>query len=48
MRGGAPPEIRTPDIYRGVAPFVAIQVLALIALWNFPGIVTWLPDLILG
>ena len=48
IRGVAPPEIRTPDIYRGVAPFVGIQVLALIVLWNYPGIVTWLPDLILG
>ena len=48
IRGVAPPEIRTPDIYRGVAPFVAIQILALVLLWNYPGIATWFPKLILG
>ena len=48
IRGVAPPEIRTPDVYRGVAPFVAIQILAMVVLWNFPGIVTWFPELILG
>lgn len=48
IRGVAPPEIKTMDIYRGVMPFVLIQILALVILWNFPGLVTWLPGLILG
>lgn len=46
LRGVAPPSIRTGDIYRGVIPFVAIQLilLALMALW--PQLVTWLPGLL--
>jgi tripartite ATP-independent transporter DctM subunit len=46
LRGVAPPEVSTADIYKGVIPFVGIQILALILLWIFPGIVTWLPHLI--
>ena len=46
LRGVAPPSVTTGDIYRGIWPFVLIQVLGLILLWNFPGIVTFLPDLL--
>ncbi|MEM7193754.1 MAG: TRAP transporter large permease subunit [Pseudomonadota bacterium] len=46
LRGVAPPGISTGDIYRGIWPFVAIQVIGLIILWNFPVITTFLPDLI--
>ena len=44
LRGVAPAEIRTKQIYRGVAPFIAIQVLALLLLVRFPALATWLPD----
>ena len=47
IRGVAPPEIATVDIYRGVAPFVAIQLLGLVILAYHPVLATWLPDLIL-
>ena len=48
LRGVAPPSIRTADIYRGVAPFVVIQLalLAVLALW--PELATWLPDKVYG
>ena len=48
LRGVAPAEVRTIDIYRGVVPFIAIQLLALglLALW--PGFVTWLPNQLYG
>ncbi|MGW8227364.1 MAG: TRAP transporter large permease [Gammaproteobacteria bacterium] len=48
LRGVAPAGIQTMDIYRGVVPFIAIQLLALglLALW--PGLATWLPSLIYG
>ena len=48
LRGVAPPEVRTGQIYRGVIPFVLIQLatLGLLALW--PELVTWLPDRIYG
>ena len=48
LRGVAPPEITTSQIYRGVIPFVAIQLLALLLLAAFPELVTWLPGKIYG
>ncbi|MDG4647574.1 TRAP transporter large permease subunit [Roseibacterium sp. SDUM158017] len=46
LRGVAPPGVTTGHIYRGVLPFVGIQVLGLALLWLFPGIVTIVPDLL--
>jgi len=46
LRGVAPPEVTTGQIYRGVVPFVSIQILALIILAIFPDLVTWLPDML--
>lgn len=43
LRGVAPAEVRTTEIYRGVIPFVLIQLAMLAALWFFPAIATWLP-----
>jgi len=48
LRGVAPASITTMEIYRGVAPFVAIQILALGLLASFPAIATWLPHVIFG
>jgi len=48
LRGVAPPEITTPQIYRGVIPFVVIQIFALFLLAVFPDLVTWLPNKIYG
>jgi len=46
LRGVAPPEITTGMIYRGVIPFVALQVLAIVALFLFPELATWLPSVL--
>ena len=46
LRGVAPDSIRTAQIYRGVLPFITIQVLLLLALAAWPGLVTWLPTLL--
>jgi len=46
LRGVAPKEVTTGHIYRGVFPFVIIQVVGLGILWFFPGIVTIVPELI--
>lgn len=43
LRGVAPAEVRTTDIYRGVIPFVAIQLLALLLIAIWPALATWLP-----
>ena len=48
LRGVAPEGITTGHIYRGVVPFVIIQVVALALFWAFPGIVTVVPDIILN
>ncbi|MCH8943542.1 MAG: TRAP transporter large permease subunit [Proteobacteria bacterium] len=48
LRGVAPPEVSTAQIYRGVIPFVAIQLFALLLIAVFPELVTWLPGKIYG
>ena len=48
LRGVAPPSVTTQQIYRGVIPFVLIQLGALLLLALFPGLVTWLPGRIYG
>ncbi len=48
LRGVAPPQVRTADIYRGVAPFIALQLLCLLLIWMMPGLATWLPKTLYG
>ena len=47
LRGVAPDSIKAIDIYKGVIPFIFIQILMLILLSIFPIIATWLPNKIL-
>ncbi|ASM71349.1 MULTISPECIES: TRAP transporter large permease [Roseobacteraceae] len=48
LRGVAPPELPTSAIYKGILPFVLLQIVAIAILFAFPQIVTWLPRLIAG
>ncbi|MEZ5757195.1 MAG: TRAP transporter large permease subunit [Emcibacteraceae bacterium] len=49
LRGVAPEDkVKTTDIYKGVVPYILIQVIALVILYNFEGLVTWLPEIIFG
>ena len=48
LRGVAPREVTTPQIYRGVAPFIVIQLLMLGALALWPRLATWLPNMVYG
>ena len=48
LRGVAPAEVATGAIYRGVIPFVGIQIVALLILAVVPDLVTWLPDWLYG
>ncbi|HSD69380.1 MAG TPA: TRAP transporter large permease subunit [Woeseiaceae bacterium] len=43
LRGVAPPTVSTTQIYRGVIPFIGLQILALVLLAAFPELATWLP-----
>jgi len=44
MKGVAPPEIHTKNIWQAVPPFVAIQLLVLLLTMLFPQLALWLPD----
>lgn len=44
LRGVAPDSVKTSQIYRGVLPFVLIQLLSLLILAIFPALTTWLPE----
>ena len=46
LRGVAPPEVKTMDIYRGVIPFIGLQFLAVALIWFIPSVPTWLPNLL--
>ncbi|MCE3247042.1 MAG: dicarboxylate transporter, DctM subunit [Geminicoccaceae bacterium] len=48
LRGVAPPEVTTMQIYRGVVPFVLIQLFMLVVLAMLPELATWLPQAIFG
>ncbi|WP_412051430.1 TRAP transporter large permease [Hoeflea sp. Naph1] len=48
LRGVAPENLPTSAIYKGVLPFVALQIVAIAILFIFPEIVTWLPRLVAG
>jgi tripartite ATP-independent transporter DctM subunit len=48
LRGVAPESIETTDIYRGVMPFIVIQLLALTVLALVPELATWLPSVVYG
>ena len=45
LRGVAPESLPTSAIYRGVIPFIIIQLLVMAALWLWPAMATWLPAL---
>ncbi len=46
LKGVAPPEVSSRDIYVGVMPYVVLQVIAVVLLFQFPAIATWLPNAI--
>ncbi|MCB1458074.1 MAG: TRAP transporter large permease subunit, partial [Nitratireductor sp.] len=48
MKAVAPPEIKIQQIYRGIIPFVLIQILAVILVMVFPELALWLPRTLLG
>jgi TRAP-type mannitol/chloroaromatic compound transport system permease large subunit len=46
LRGVAPAAVETSDMYRGVMPFIAMQVALMLMLSIWPQLATWLPELI--
>jgi TRAP-type mannitol/chloroaromatic compound transport system permease large subunit len=47
LRGVAPPEVQTMDIWRGATPYIGLQLLTLLILALYPSTATWLPTVIL-
>ena len=48
LRGVADSSVKTADIYKGVTPFIIMQLVVLVALAFWPELVTWLPNKIYG
>ena len=48
LKGIAPPHILLSTIFKGALPFLAMVLMAMVVLYNFPVITTWLPDIIYG
>jgi tripartite ATP-independent transporter DctM subunit len=48
LKAVTPPEIRTGHIYRGIIPFVLVQLIGLAIVVFFPKLATWLPRLVFG
>ncbi len=46
LKGVCPPEVHMTDIYRGVVPFIILQLIALVLVFTFPELVTWLPSMV--
>jgi tripartite ATP-independent transporter DctM subunit len=48
LKAVTPPEISTGDIYRGIVPFVIVQLIGLLIVVLYPKLVTWLPSVVFG
>jgi len=48
LKGVCPKEIHLIDIYRGVIPFIILQLIGLSIIFLFPAITTWLPAVAYG
>jgi tripartite ATP-independent transporter DctM subunit len=48
LKGIAPPEVTMGQIYKGVFPFIALQIIGLTLIIIFPQLILWLPSLMMG
>ncbi|MFQ5802981.1 MAG: TRAP transporter large permease subunit, partial [Candidatus Methylomirabilales bacterium] len=48
LKGIAPPHVQLTTIFKGALPFLAMVLIAMVILYNFPVIAFWLPDLVYG
>lgn len=48
LKGIAPDHVLLSTIFKGALPFLAMVILAMVVLYNFPVITTWLPDIVYG
>jgi tripartite ATP-independent transporter DctM subunit len=48
LKGVQSKNVELMDIFRGIMPFLAIVIIAMIIMYNFPGLALWLPDKLFG
>ncbi len=48
LKGVSPSEVETIDIYKGIVPYVIIQIVGLLIICLIPETITWLPRMLLG
>ncbi|MEM6490933.1 MAG: TRAP transporter large permease subunit, partial [Pseudomonadota bacterium] len=48
LKGVSPPQVQLTQIFSGVMPYLALVLLAMVLLYNFPGIALWLPNTVYG
>ena len=48
MKGVAPSTVKMQEIYRGIIPFVLLQVIGLALVIEFPALALWLPEQVFG
>mgnify|MGYP003322941697 FL=1 len=48
LKGVQAKNVELMDIFRGIMPFLAIVILAMIIMYNFPGLALWLPEALFG
>jgi TRAP-type mannitol/chloroaromatic compound transport system permease large subunit len=48
LKGVCPPQVTTGHIYRGIIPFVALQLAGLLIVVLVPELATWLPRVVFG
>ncbi len=48
LKAVTPPEVKTGHIYRGIIPFVLVQIIGLAVVVLFPKLATWLPRVVYG
>jgi tripartite ATP-independent transporter DctM subunit len=48
LKGVCPPEVKLTHIYKGVVPFIILQLIGLLVVLSFPALVTWLPSVAYG
>ena len=48
LRGISPPELKLGHMYKGVVPFIALEIVVLVLVATFPGLALWLPGVVFG
>ena len=48
LKGIVPPEIKVTDMFKGVVPYIILQLIGIGIIMSFPQIALWLPEMMIG